>query len=307
MFSQFFGHYLLNEGLLTREQLADALEYQQSVHVKFGVIAVDEGFLTPIQVEKVHEMQKQVDKRFGEIAVGLGYLTNEQVEAMLSVQKQNHLLLAQALVDREFMSIEQFSNALNDYKKEFSLTDDKFEAIKRGDIDELVYNILKVKDSEKAEKYGEYLSLFAKNMIRFIDDQVYFEVSVNQGLESGNWLVHQEIVGEAPLFTAISANEDVFLHIASVYAEEELSEIDELAQASVSEFLNLHNGIYLVNMSNAGMELNMNPQEVKQQASVEGEIFIITVQTSKGAFQLALSDQPNTVSIATNHESQQFA
>lgn len=304
MFSQFFGHYLLNQGLLTREQLSDALEYQHSVHVKFGVIAVDEGLLTPVQVEKVHEMQKQVDKRFGEIAIDLGFLTNEQVEKMLSVQKQNHLLLAQALVDKGYMSIEQFSNALNDYKHQFSLSDDKFEAIKRGDIDELVGNILKVEDTNKAEKYGKYLSLFAKNMIRFIDDQVYFEVASSQELSNGNWLVHQEIVGEAPLFTAISASENVFLHIASVYAEEELTEVDELAQASVSEFLNLHNGIYLVNMSNDGIELNMNPQEVNQQAAVEGEVFIVTVQTSKGSFQLAICDQPVKVSIAMKDHQQ---
>lgn len=306
MFSQFFGHYLLNQGLLTREQLTDALEFQQTVHVKFGVIAVDEGFLTPDQVEKVHEMQKQVDKRFGEIAVDLGFLTEEQVEVMLSVQKQNHLLLAQALVDKEYMTIEQFSNALNDYKKEYSLSDDKFEAIKRGDIDELVNNILNVEESNKVEKYGKYLSLFAKNMIRFIDEQVYFELSMNQDLSKENWLVHQKIVGEAPLFTAISASEEVFLYIASVYAEEELTEVDELAQASVSEFLNLHNGIYLVNMSNEGIELNMNPQEVNQQATVEGEVFIVNVQTSKGPFQLVICDEPATVSIAINQDSQQL-
>ncbi|MDQ0153704.1 hypothetical protein [Robertmurraya andreesenii] len=305
MFSQFFGHYLLNQGLLSREQLTDALEFQQSVHVKFGVIAVDEGFLTPEQVEKVHEMQKQIDKRFGEIAVELGYLTDDQVEAMLSVQKQNHLLLAQALVDRGYMSIEEFSNALNHYKRDFSLSDDKFEAIKRGDIDALVTNILDHKESNTIEKYGNYLTLFAKNMIRFIDDQVYLEVCDHKQNE-GNWLVHQDIVGEAPLFTAISAQEDVFLYIASAYAEEELTEVDELAKASVSEFLNLHNGIYLVNMSNEGIELNMNPQEVVESAKVNGEGLLVTVHTSKGKFDLFLSTQPSTVLIEKGEDSQQL-
>lgn len=301
MFSQFFGHYLLNNGLLTREQLADALEFQQSVHVKFGVIAVDEGFLTPVQVEKIHEMQKQVDKRFGEIAVELGYLTEEQVEAMLSVQKQNHLLLAQALVDREYMTIEQFSNALNQYKEHFSLSDEKFEAVKQGDIDAIINNLL-----NNDTKFTKYLSLFAKNMIRFIDAQVYFTIAEKEELSSGNWLVRQDIIGEAPLFTAISANNEVFLHLASVYAEEELTEIDELAEASVSEFLNLHNGIYLVNMSNEGIELNMKPQSVSKDLHVESELFIIEVHTSKGSFQLALSDKPIHLTAVINQENQQL-
>lgn len=290
MFSQYFGHYLLNRELISREQLADVLEYQQSVHVKFGVIAVDKGYMTPLQVVEVHEKQKQKDKRFGEIAIELGYLTNEQVESLVSAQKQNHLLLAQALVDREYMTIEQFGAALNDYKKENSISDDQFKAIKNGNIESLVESILDAKDSTKKITYGKYLSLFVKNIIRFIDDQVYLEIA-GEDDKQGKWLVHQEILGQFPLFTAISANEEVFLHIASIYAEEKLNEVDELAKASVSEFLNLHNGIYLVNMSNWGIELKMKPQEVIENANVSGELFIVTVHTSKGSFQLILSDQ----------------
>lgn len=307
MFSQYFGHYLLNRELITREQLADALEFQQSVHVKFGVIAVDEGYMTPLQVEEVHEKQKQADKRFGEIAIELGYLTNEQVESLVSKQKQNHLFLAQALVDREYMTIEQFGTALNDYKKENSLSDDQFETIKSGNIESLIENILDAKDSVKKATYGKYLSLFVKNMIRFIDDQVYIEVAELEVSQQGNWLVHQEILGQSPLFTGISANEEVFLHIASVYAEEELTEVDELAKASVSELLNLNNGIYLVNMSDWGIELNMKPQEVFENATVSGESFLVTVNTSKGSFQLILSDQPGNISIKLQTNSQQPA
>lgn len=298
MFSKYFGHYLLNRELLTREQLEDALEFQKSVHVKFGVMAVDEAYMTPLQVEEVHEKQKQMDKRFGEIAVELGYLTNEQVELLISNQKQGHLFLAQALVDREYMTIEQFGAALKDYKTENSLSDDQFNAIRNGSIDLLVENILGENGGEQKLKYGQYLSLFAKNMIRFIDDQVFFETDVLNHPQPENWVVRQVIVGEVPLFTAIGANEEAFLHLASVYAEEELTEVDELAEDAVSEFLNLHNGIYLVNMSNWGTELTMNPQEVVKNATVSGDVFLVTVNTSKGSFQLILSDKPENILIA---------
>lgn len=294
MFSQYFGHYLLNRELISKDQLADALDFQQSVHVKFGVMAVDEGFMTSAQVEEVHEKQKQMDKRFGEIAVDLGYLTNEQVELLVGKQKQSHLYLAQALVDRGYMTIEQFSSALNDYKKENSLSDAQFEAIKSGDIDALVDQVI---DIAKKETYGQYLTLFAKNMIRFIDDQAFVDVATLDNALQGKWLVHQTIEGKAPLFTAICADEDLFLYIASKYAEETLSEVDEMAQASVSEFLNLHNGIYLVNMSNNGIELSMKPQQVSENATVSGDSFVVTISTSKGPFQLILSDQPEHMKV----------
>lgn len=306
MFSQYFGHYLLNRNLITREQLTDALAYQQSVHVKFGVIAIDKGYMTASQVEEVHEKQKQADKRFGEIAVEIGYLTDQQVDSLITDQKPNHLLLAQALCDRNYMTIEQFGTALNEYKEEFSLSDEQFESIKNGSIDLLIENILKDADVGVKDNYRDYLTLFIKNMIRFIDDHVYADIVKTEGNQQGKWLVHQQITGESPLFTVIAADEEVFLHIASKFAEEEITETDELAKASVSEFLNLHNGIYLVNMSNWGIELTMEPQEITENAKIAAEdAFIAAIHTSRGSIELILSDQRNKISIDRKASSEQ--
>lgn len=299
MFSQYFGHYLLNRGLITRWQLADALEFQKSLHVKFGVIAVDEGFMTTAQVEEVHEKQKQLDKRFGEIAVELGYLTVDQVEALVARQKQSHLYLAQALVDRGYMTIEEFGIALKDYKKENSLSDEQFDNIRNGNIEQLIDSAFHLSEARTA-KFGKYLTLFAKNMIRFIDDQAYLEVLENNPIEPGNWLMKQEIIGQSPLFTGFSINDETLLYVATVYAEEELTVVDGLAKDAVSEFLNLHNGIYLVNMSNWGTELIMYPQQVVEGATITGDLLKVNVFTSKGSFKLILSDNPNSVEIKSS-------
>lgn len=297
MFSQYFGHYLLNQGLITNSQLQDALQYQETVHVKFGVIAVDKGLMTSTQVDEVHEKQKQIDKRFGEIAVELGYLTEEQVEELISHQKQGYLYLAQALVDRGYLTMDKFSSALNEYKKVYSLSDSEFEAISSGSIETLVEHILTANNEEVREKYGNYLSLFAKNMIRFIDGQAFLEISEENTIQDAKWLISQEIVGDAPLFTAFVADDDVLLYVASKYAEEELKEVDELAKDSICEFLNLHNGIYLVNMSNWGTELSMNPQKISENVTVSGDVLPITVKTQKGSFQLLLSANPANVKV----------
>ncbi|NLY79145.1 MAG: hypothetical protein GX072_04385 [Lysinibacillus sp.] len=295
MFSQYFGHYLLNRGLITNTQLQDALEYQETVHVKFGVIAVDKGFMTSAQVDEVHEKQKQMDKRFGEIAVELGYLTENQVEELISHQKQGYLYLAQALVDRGYMTMDQFSSALNDYKKEYSLSDSEFEAIRSGSIETLVEHILTADNEEIREKLGNYISLFAKNMIRFIDRQALLEIG--DKVNETKWLVSQQIEGASPLFTALAIDDEALLYVASKYAEEEIAEVDELAKDAISEFLNLHNGIYLVNMSNWGTELTMNPQHLKENAKVTGDILPITVKTQNGSFQLLLSANPAMVKV----------
>lgn len=295
MFSQYFGHYLLNKGLIDTEQLKDALALQTETHVKLGVLSVNAGYMTPGQVEEVHEKQKQVDKRFGEIAIEFGYLTEVQLDQLLSGQKQNHLILGQALVDLGYMNIDQFSSALNHYKKEHSLSDEQFDAIKAGDIDTLVETIVGLKDSSGRELFTNYLSLFAKNLIRFIDDQVRFEAKEVSNEYETPFLVTQLIKegrdknSERTFSTGMACDEKTFIKFASIYAEETIDEIDELAKASVSEFLNLHNGIFLVNMSNRGVELDMEPQQIQENAVVPGNAVIVTAYLSFGAIDIVIS------------------
>jgi CheY-specific phosphatase CheX len=82
----------------------------------------------------------------------------------------------------------------------------------------------------------------------------------------------------------------VFVTFAARFAQEEITEPDELAQASVGEFLNLHNGIFLVNMSNNGVELEMHPQQVEENYTFTnpGKAYIITCSMTWGKFDVLL-------------------
>lgn len=299
MFSQYFGNYLLNNGLLTDEQLTNCLKIHQSTHVKLGVIAVDKNYLTPSQVENIHEVQRKKDMLFGEIAVSLGYLTSEQVEEMLSTQKNNHLQLAQAIVNLGYLSIEEFSISLNDYKNKYSLSEERFNAIKNGNIDAIV-QVLLSEQSVSAQKYADYITLFIKNTVRFIDNSIHIEIVPFTKIKTHDFVVRQQIIGYQKMDTFILAQEDIFLEVASKFAEEELNEVDELAQASVSEFLNLHNGIYLVNQSNKGIELTMNPQKIYtdlELISLNANALRVIIHTSFGEFQLVICDDLQTIQL----------
>lgn len=299
MFSQYFGNYLLNNGLLTDEQLTNCLRIHQSTHVKLGVIAVDKNYLTPAQVEKIHEVQRTKDMLFGEIAVSLGYLTDQQVEEMLSTQKNNHLQLAQTIVNLGYLTIEDFSIALNDYKNKYSLSDERFNAIKDGNIDAIV-QVLLSEQSVSAQKYSDYITLFLKNTVRFIDTAIHLELVPFTKINTHDYVVRQQITGYQKMDTFILSNEEVFIQMASRFAQEELNEVDELAQASVSEFLNLHNGIYLVNQSNKGIELTMNPQEIyadKGLIALSANALKVLIYTSFGNFELIICDDLQTLQL----------
>lgn len=290
MFTQYFGQYLLNKSYLTPQQLHEGLELQKETRLKLGVLAVNAGYMTADQADEVNESQKKVDKRFGELAVDMGYLTDEQVEELLSSQKFGHLLLGQALVDKGYMTLQEFEKAINEYKKDYSISDQEFEALQRDDVEEMINTLIKIEGSKDEKLLKSYLGLFARNLIRFIDTEtVVTEVTKLEEYQC-KFAAKQNIHGEAvDLSTYIEAEEDSFVKFASKFAEEELTSVDEMVEASVGEFLNLHNGIFLVNMSNTGTELELTPQENHRNISVKN-IYKIGIDLSFGRINLLISE-----------------
>lgn len=266
MFAQYFGQFLFNQGMIKPIQLEKALVAQNNTRVKLGVLAINRGIMTPEQVEAVHQAQTRIDKRFGEIALELGYIQEHQLTDLLSAQPSAHLALGQALIDNEVMSYEVFSGALFQYKQENSLSDEQFQAIVNGDIEALLDAELLKAGISRDFVLVDYISLFAKNLIRFIDSDVRMEITSSHPQEY-DWIAEQSILSENYVVDrtiAMAGSEVDFLRLASIYAQENVETPGEMMEASVGEFLNLHNGIYLVNRSNQGSELNMLPQTIKR-------------------------------------------
>ncbi|BCZ45401.1 hypothetical protein psyc5s11_14680 [Clostridium gelidum] len=289
MFTQYFGQYLLNKRYLTLEQLHDGLEHQKETRLKLGVLAVNAGYMSADEADKINEAQKKLDKRFGELAVDMKYLKEEQVEELLSSQKFGHLLLGQALVDKEYMTLQEFEKAINEYKKDYSISDKEFEAIQRDDVDEMVNTFIKFEGTKNEKVLKDYLALFTRNLVRFIDTEAVISEVIKLEEYECKWTAKQDIKGEINLSTFIEANENSFIKFASKYAEEELNSVDEMAEASVGEFLNLQNGIFLVNMSNAGVDLEMNPQEVYSNISVHN-VYKVSVDLSFGKISILIKE-----------------
>lgn len=259
MYTQLFGHYLLNNGIIDADELHAALTALTRIKVKLGAAAIDTGYMTAEQVEEVHELQHTMDKRFGAIATEKGYLTDEQVCDLLSRQKNSNLVLGQALIDFGFITNKQFEEALNDYKQKSSLVngDSEEERMENEMID-----ILGIAGMPDIDFYAEYILLFIRNLIRFLGDD--FSISgVSRGVTvSMNYASVQEITGPISAKVSLGGTEHGFIGIAARYAGEELHETDGYTKACVGELLNLQNGLFAVNASNKrGIELDLKPQE----------------------------------------------
>lgn len=260
MFSAFFGHYLLEKKIVTARQLDKAMNRQEKTRLKLGVLAVGTRLMTAVQAQEVNELQATMDKRFGDIAVEKGYLTADQVQALLSQQAPEHLALAQSLIDTKAMTMARYEKEIENYRKQFGMDDEQFEALKNNDVDLLVHAFLAFEDTDMTDYYSIYTSLFVKNVIRFLDGHICFDRVIKVEQASFDHLVRQNISGDQKIFTALGLSTDTFLKLAGKYADETFDEVGEYPIDAAGEFLNLHNGLYTVNMSDAGLDLKFDIQ-----------------------------------------------
>ncbi|MDA3846049.1 MAG: hypothetical protein PF505_05800 [Vallitaleaceae bacterium] len=288
MFSAFFGHYLLNKGVVTATQLSTVLEKQGQVRLKLGTLAINDGFMNATQVDEVHELQAAMDKRFGEIAIDKGYLVDAQLMHLLKQQKAENLILAQALIDDNIMSMIDFEREISAYKEAHSLSDEQFGALKEGNVDIAIKAFLAFeKDDEN--QYDQYLSLFLKNVIRFIDSNVSVDRVKKVSSVSLKNAFYQHIKDDKHNYiTAISGEEDVILGFAGRYADEAFTEMGDYPIDALGEFLNLHNGLFIVNMSNEGTEMELTVQEFGFDHTIKSasNLYQIPLYTTYGTLNL---------------------
>ena len=240
MFSQSFGNFILNKGYLTKNQVLEALSIERETHVKIGVLAVNSGKISAEQVEQIHLFQQSTDKRFGEIAIEKGYITQQELDDMLSQQK-SHIALMQAIIDLGFMDLKKIDKIFTEYTNENEITNDG---------DKILENIIKEVVEDNDTHYN-YLYLMIRNINRFLDSLVVIDKS---DLPEINLSVQQNITGAINISTNLVLNSEATEKMVEKFSIQGL-EIDDCE--IVQEYLNLVNGLYLVNLSDNGYECQM--------------------------------------------------
>jgi hypothetical protein len=226
--------------------------------------------MTPEQVEEIHELQRIMDKRIGDLMIEKGYLTTEQIAVLLKSQKSGHLILGQALIDHGHMTTAQFADAIRQFKIDNNITDDDFYDVKDELTEKMLGRFYKLNGNVAGEEHlVEYVSLLFKNLIRFVgDDFVPNKIEKLDTTASG---AKQRIRHGLSAITIIDADENTMVEFASRFSNESLSMNDDYTKACISEFLNLHNGLFAVKLSNnEGLEIELEPQKYYEQMDLSG-------------------------------------
>ena len=275
MVSGIIGNYLIEKGVLTREQLDQAIEEQQKARVKLGLIAVAEGLMTTEEADIVNMLQTAMDKRFGDIAVEKGYLTQGQVEALLKKQGNAYLAFAQALENLELMTFTVLEQHVAGFQQENQFTASDIEDLKSDDAD----RIIKVFLDNSCQPYMPLVATAFRTLMRTVDSEIYPARAYLTDFCAANTVAMQRVDSTPHFTTALLGMEDDLLPIAVTFGKEDFSEMNEDALDAVAELINCINGLYATSISYTGVDTELLPPEFSNQikAVVSKEFLVLPI------------------------------
>ena len=269
MFGVYFGKYLSEKGIITQEDYKKLYEVTKNSRVKLGLLGVESGLLTQEQADEINRIQQLEDKRFGDIAVEKGYLTDEDVSDLLDRQGDPYLLYLQALTEGGYMTFDEIQKELVNYRRDRHITTFDLEAVKTGDIDRIVPIFLK--SDEIPEFIKEYISLTARNFVRFVDR--FFRMGHIEKVDeySAERYAAQHLTGEHRFYTALCGDVEGIEELAVEFAltsfsVTETTGIDSLDAAN--EFLNVNNGLFSTGLGATGANIVLESPQKRYEKTV---------------------------------------
>ena len=286
MFDVYLVNYLLKKNIISNQQYRTISKVQRSSRVKLGLIAVSKKLLTNEQAEEINFIQGSQDKLFGDIAIELGYLTVNQVGKLLVLQSNSYLKLAQTLVDYNMCSLSDFETYVKAYQQDNAYTDQEMEYLKSDDITCMLPILLKIDVST----YLELISLTIRNIIRFIDTQVFVDHCYITKRYHAESISCQEVTGDHTIFLGFSGKRLSLLSIANPYAAEDMTSVTIEAFDAVCEFINCINGLFATKLSMEQIALELLPPTFNTNLEITSEeIYVVPLIINNEAVDLIVS------------------
>lgn len=139
---QFFGQFLIDQGVISRSDLLRAIDLQEQTNLRFGDLVVKMGLMTREQTALVIRAQRHADLQFGEMAVKLGYLKSAQIDQVLEKQRREHLYIGEALVRLGVLGEERLEELLARFNQEQQTTLTEKISIPAGVSDQPVWTMV---------------------------------------------------------------------------------------------------------------------------------------------------------------------
>src|SRR4051794_8368736 len=113
-----FGLYLKKKGIISAEQLVDALEAQLASMPRIGQLALEEGIVSPREIFEILLAQSSSpSEMFGELAIQMGFMTRNELMQLLMIQADRKQPLEEVLVAQGVLSEQDAAAQMLEFRR----------------------------------------------------------------------------------------------------------------------------------------------------------------------------------------------
>ncbi len=268
---QFFGEFLIERWVITRDQLLEAVELQEYRNTRFGDMAVEKGFITQQQAKQVNERQRVEDLRFGDLAVQMGFMTKDQVRSILTMQKNNHLFLGESLLELGHITDDILERELEFFEEEQKKLADSNVPVPEGiDGSHVVSACMDL---------TRKMFLRVGGMIIKLGDGHLLPKNDNGNVEQSSdlhVLVSVPIVSGVPVRYILGVSSDIAVQLASnIIGQDATRESEALVEDAVREFCNMVCGNVAARLAKQGFDVDIAPPESLEKMPVSDDVRVV--------------------------------
>ena len=266
---KYFGQYLLDKGIVSRETLVKAIELQEQQNLRLGELSLAMGYVTQLQeqktlkladldtsigylikadVEKALEKQYPMNMTLGDLLQEIGISAHNQLNSTVKLRRNAHLYIGESLVHVGALTDEQLLQHMEDFKADQAeYIPDKIE-LPQG-----------VSNSSTWEMAAD---MTFKMLSRVIN--LHFNPGKCQSFtetEANYMMAAMDISGDVEARYIISVSEKLQKAVARAILHEETvdGQTAELLDDTVMEFVNVVCGNVAAKCSQMGKNVNISP------------------------------------------------
>lgn len=276
--SEFFGLDLLENGLISREVLLEAVAAQKDTYKPLCALVVEAGLLTPGQMQALDDKHCDTGKKYLEVALRERIITFGQLEELYRKKPDRWICLGETLLRGDHVTLAQLKRAFDAYK----------DGRKGAQTD---INVI-LEGMPHMDVVPHFVRITV-DMFLHHTSQIVKAVSAKQEkpkFEGVARLYSQRVTGLRKFVFAAAIPDELAVLIASYIMGESKAEMDSIAVDAVCEFVNVVVGHGCSELCNRNCKVHAEPPVVlttEQMAAMETSSDVaVTMMTTMGEFSL---------------------
>ena len=282
MHNHSFGDFLLERNVIDTMQLIDALrDLTNYSRPSMATALIYSGDLIYKDIEDLYEESKKTGIPVEKIAAKKGYITKDSFREYRQKDYPIFVTLADVLIKKGHLTYHQFQDIYIAYESETAVYQIETNVPLRANTDDSIDFLMEHMNVSNQIITRLYFRLLFNSFYNTIGGDFSVLCPFRCDSYPASCLVAQDVIYNDIRYTlAIDLEEHGFIDFASRYSGETLTSLEDLTFAAVEDFINLHNGVFNVNLSNEyGIEATLSALRRLENSlySPEGMTYLMAV------------------------------